>query len=67
MKIEILSPSPKTTIEVCSIIDFFKAKILEDKLGGNNDEYHSKFVVEADDRGINVLLSMESIIVNLLG
>jgi hypothetical protein len=67
MKIEILSPSPKSTIEVCSIIDFFKAKILEDKMGGNDDEYHSKFVVEVDDRGISVLLSMESVIVNLLG
>lgn len=66
MRFEVKSFGPKTTIEICSIIDFFNNRIIEDSIGGQDDEFHSRFVVDGDDKSLSVFLSSESISVSLL-
>lgn len=66
MKFELKSTGPKSTIEMCSIIDFFNNKILEESIGGQDDDFHSRFVVEGDDKSLSVFLSSDAISVTLI-
>lgn len=57
---------PKNHIEACSIIDFFKIKILEDQLGGNDDTFYGKFVLSGDDKSVAIFLTIKGIEVDLI-
>lgn len=66
MKFEIKANDPKASIEACSIIDYFKVKILEDQLGSNNDSFYSRFVLDGDEKSLAILASIPNIDLDLI-
>jgi hypothetical protein len=66
MVFEIKANDPKASIEACSIIDYFKVKILEDQLGGPNDSFYSRFILDGDDKSLAILASIPNIDLDLI-
>jgi hypothetical protein len=52
---KIHSSDPKSHIEVCSIIDFFRAEIIREKFGGSNDAFYGEFIVEGNTESFEIL------------
>ncbi len=61
MRFEIKTMDPKASIEACSIIDYFKVKIINDRLGNSDDDFYSFFLLDGDDKSFAILSGIPNI------
>ena len=55
------SQDPKTHIEACSIIDFLNIKILDSKIGDQNDPFYGEFMVEGSPDAFEIFSGIPGI------
>jgi len=58
VKYTIRTQDPRSHIEACSIIDYFRCKIVEEKLGTSDDEFYGEFTLEGDENSFEIFSAL---------
>ena len=49
LRFKIQTNDPKTHIEACSIVDYFRCKILDEKIGESGETFYGEFFLEGNE------------------
>lgn len=61
VKFTIQTNNPKTHIEACSVVDYFRCNILKEKMGNPGDDFYAEFVLESSEECFEILSAFPGI------
>lgn len=54
LRFKIQTNDPKTHIEACSIVDYFRCKILDEKIGESGETFYGEFFLEGNEECFDI-------------
>jgi hypothetical protein len=61
VKFTIQTSNPKTHIEACSVVDYFRCNILKEKMGNQEDAFYAEFLLESSEECFEILSAFPGI------
>jgi len=63
LKFKIKTETPKSHLEACSIIDYFRSEIISHKVGTHEDDFYGEFTLEGTSECYEIMSSLQGITV----
>ncbi len=63
MQFKVKTETPKSHIEACSVIDYFKSEIISHGFGKSEDEFYGEFYLEGSEECFEIMSSLPGITV----